>query len=445
MSAASRTAAVAAAAPGKIERAGWWSVAVVAIFNIVSLIDRNAVAVLIPEMRADLGLTDFQISLVQGLAFALFYGAMGLIIGGLVDTYPRRLIMFAGICIWSAAAAATGLARNYAQLFAARLFVGFGEGAISPAAQSLLAATFPRQRLSTPMAIFTASGTVGISLSMLLAGLLLDRFSHHPFALLAGLAPWRQVLIVTGLPGLLVAFLALTLHEPDRGRLRATPSAEDASWRAFFAFLARERRMMGGLLGGFCLSAMGTQGMMTWAPTYARRVLGVSASHAGGGTGLAIAGGGIAGGIMLGLLIDRSIAAGHRDIAIRLFAVLSATILPLAAATFLIGDIRLMFAAILVVQLTVGASFGPGLAAIQMIAPPQMRGRCAALAVLVGSLGGFALGPMLIGAFTDFLFRDPQAVGHAIATALLILGPGAGALLLWARPAFARRLCEDTR
>ena len=136
----------------------WWAVFVITIFQIVSMIDRQVVSVLIPEMRADLGLNDFQISMVQGMAFALFYGAMGLLIGGLVDRYSRQKIMFGGIVIWSVAAAATGLARNYVHLFLGRLFVGFGEGAISPAAQSLLSGIFPRGRLATPMAIFSAAG-----------------------------------------------------------------------------------------------------------------------------------------------------------------------------------------------------------------------------------------------------------------------------------------------
>ena len=90
----------------------WWAVAVLALFQIFSMVDRTIIAVLIPEIRADLGLNDFQISLVQGLAFAIFYGIVGLFIGGLVDRSSRRLIMFGGIVIWSAAAAGTGLARH---------------------------------------------------------------------------------------------------------------------------------------------------------------------------------------------------------------------------------------------------------------------------------------------------------------------------------------------
>jgi MFS family permease len=437
--------------PGPIPQNGprigfkaWWTVAIVGLFNIVSLIDRTIVAVLIPEMRVDLGLNDFQISLVQGMAFALFYGAVGLVIGGLVDRYSKRHIMFAGILLWSAAAAATGLARNYVQLFFGRLLVGFGEGAISPAAQSLLSSIFPRHRLSTPMAVFTGSGVIGTSLSFLLGGLLLAAFTATPLGgPLEGLAPWRQVLIVTGAPGILIALLAFTMLEPRRPPARAAV-AQGAGWGDFFLFLRSHKRMIGGMMLGYGLSAMGTQGMMTWAPTYARRVLGMGAAEVGGFMSLAVAVGGVVGGLGLGLLVDRLFRRGRRDIAIRVNAAMLVFVTPFTAIAFLADNATLMFGSVLLTMLTVGACFGPALAAVQMVSPVAMRGRCAALAVLVSNLGGYALGPMLVGAFTDYVYRDPSQVGLSIATVSLVLGPLGALALWWARAPFLARL-EATR
>lgn len=430
-------------APGFTGGMAWWAVVVTMIFQIVSMIDRVVVSVLIPEIRADLLLNDFQISLVQGMAFALFYGAVGLLIGGLVDRYPRRLIMFGGVLIWSIAAAATGYARTYVHLFLGRLMVGFGEGAISPASQSLISGIFPRHRLSTPISCFTAAGVAGVSLSFALGGLLLDRFTHAPLGgPLAGLDPWRQVLIVTGLPGIAVALLAFTITEPKRPTESAA-YARDAAWPAFFRFLRENPRMMGGMLAGYGLSAMATQGAMTWAPTYARRVLGIGAAEVGGFMGIAVGFGGILGTIGLGILIDRIFTRGRRDIALLSFAWMAAIASPLAAIAFLAGNATLMFVAIAFLLLTLGASFGPALAAIQMIAPISMRGRFGALAVLISNLGGMALGPMLIGALTDYGYRDPDKVGVAIATALLVLGPAAALCISWARPAFLARLDAD--
>ncbi|ARR56679.1 MFS transporter [Rhizorhabdus wittichii DC-6] len=420
--------------------AAWWAVAVTMIFQIVSMIDRQVVSVLIPEMRADLGLNDFQISMVQGMAFALFYGAMGLIIGALVDRHSRRKIMFAGIVLWSIAAAGTGFARNYMQLFVARLFVGFGEGAISPAAQSLLSGIFPRGKLATPMSCFTAAGVIGISLSYALGGHLLDRFTTAPLGgLLEGMAPWRQVLVVTGAPGVAVALLAFTLREPKRAGM-PKPQRHEASWGSFFSYIGAHARLMLGVILGSALVAMMTQAAMTWTPTYARRVLGVSAGEVGTIMSLAVGLGGVVGGIALGLVIDHWFRRGVHDIALRLLAIAALAVPPLIALCFLADDATILFGGITLMMLTMGAIFGPTLAAVQMIAPPAMRGRFGALVVLASNLFGFAFGPMLVGAITDYGFGDPGKVGVSIAIVLVVVCPFAAWLIWSARGDFVRRL-----
>lgn len=420
--------------------AAWWAVAVTMIFQIVSMIDRQVVSVLIPEMRADLGLNDFQISMVQGMAFALFYGAMGLMIGGLVDRHSRQKIMFGGILLWSVAAASTGFARNYIQLFAARLFVGFGEGAISPAAQSLLSGIFPRGRLATPMSCFTAAGVIGVSLSYALGGHLLDQFTVAPLGgLLEGLAPWRQVLIVTGAPGVLVAFLAFTLREPKRTGA-TPPTPHEASWSSFFGYIGANARLMLGIIVGTALVAMMTQAAMAWTPTYARRVLGLSAGEVGTMMSIAVGLGGVVGGIALGLIIDYWFRRGVRDIALRFLALAALVMPPLIAICFLMDDTRILFGGITLMMLTMGAIFGPTLAAVQMIAPPAMRGRFGALAVLASNLFGFAFGPMLVGAITDYGFGDSNKVGASVAVVLVTICPLAAWMIWRARGDFVRRL-----
>ncbi|QEH78088.1 MFS transporter [Sphingomonas sp. C8-2] len=420
--------------------AAWWAVAVTMIFQIVSMIDRQVVSVLIPEMRADLGLNDFQISMVQGMAFALFYGAMGLIIGALVDRHSRQKIMFTGIVLWSIAAAATGFARNYVQLFVARLFVGFGEGAISPAAQSLLSGIFPRGKLATPMSCFTAAGVIGISLSYALGGLLLDRFTVAPLGgVLEGMAPWRQVLVVTGAPGVAVALLAFTLREPKRAGT-PSPQRHEASWGSFFGYIRANARLMLGVILGSALVAMMTQAAMSWTPTYARRVLGVSAGEVGTIMSLAVGLGGVIGGIALGLVIDHWFRRGVHDIALRLLAIAALTVPPLIALCFLADDATILFGGITLMMLTMGAIFGPTLAAVQMIAPPAMRGRFGALVVLASNLFGFAFGPMLVGAITDYGFGDPNKIGVSVAIVLVLVCPFAAWLIWNARGDFVRRL-----
>jgi len=418
----------------------WWAVFVVVLFNIVSLIDRNIIAVMIPEIRADLGLNDFQISLVQGMAFALFYGIVGLFIGGLVDRYSRRWIMYAGISLWSLAAAGTGLAANYMQMFLARMMVGVGEGAISPSAQSLLAGIFPRHRLATPISAFVAAGVIGIGLSFALGGGLLEHFTRSPLGgPFVSLAPWRQVLVVIALPGLLVAFLAFTVREPSR-----TAPSDVVSWRGFLAFFGEHRRLIGGLLLAYGLTSMISQAAMVWAPTYARRVLGLAPAEVGTTMFLIVAVGGVTSTIAMGLIADRLSARGRADAPLLCFLVSAMVAIPAASAGFLMDDVRLLYLGVAVMVCSLGASFGPALAAMQMVAPPAMRGRMAALIVLVTNLGGFALGPMLVGALTDYVYRDEMKVGLSVATAILTIGPVA-ALLVWRiRPSFTARVAATS-
>ncbi|MEI4509415.1 MFS transporter [Sphingopyxis sp. CCNWLW253] len=418
----------------------WWAVAVFMIFQIVSMIDRQVMSVLIPEMRADLGLNDFQISLVQGLAFALFYGVMGLVIGGLVDRYSRRKIMFAGIVVWSIAAAGTGLARNYMQLFAGRLLVGAGEAAISPAAQSMLSGIFPRNRLTTPIACVTVAGALGISISYALGGYLLELFTAQPLGgLFAELAPWRQVLVVTGLPGVLIAFLAFTVRTPVRKR-DAPDTRQGASWGHFFAFVRVHKKPVIGLVVGSGLMALAIQGSMIWTPTYARRVLGMGAGDVGGGMSIAVAFGSVVGGLAFGLLMDRLYSRGIRDASLRLAATFGLIIPPIVAAAIAYGDPTYLFASFALMMFTMGATFGPIMAAIQMLAPPEMRGRFAALAVLSSNFFGYAAGPMLIGFLTDYVFADPMKIGLSMICCLLLAGPAATMLFWSARRGFLERL-----
>lgn len=315
----------------------WWAVIVLMTFNIVSLIDRSIISVMIVDIRADLHLNDFQISLVQGMGFAIFYGVMGLVIGGLIDRSSRRKIMFAGINLWSLAACATGLAPNYMAMFGARLMVGVGEGAISPASQSLLSSIFPRHKLSTPMSCFVAAGVMGTGLAFALGGWLLDLFSHAPLGgPFVGLAPWRQVLVVTSLVGIPISFLIFSVREPSRGV--GTKRPRGASWGEFGRFMVEHRALMTCLLLGYGLTSMITYSVLAWAPTYARRVLEMSPMAVGSAMGLIVGIGGVVSTIFMGYVTDRLFARGHRDAAMRCYLVAVPIAIPFGIIGFTSGN-----------------------------------------------------------------------------------------------------------
>jgi len=229
------------------------------------------------------------------------------------------------------------------------------------------------------------------------------------------------------------------IREPIR-RSAAPLRPDAAGWGAFFRYIGAHARLMIGIILGSAILAMAIQGTMIWTPTYARRVLGVSPAEIGTMMSVAVALGGIVGGLSMGMLIDRQFARGTRDMALRLLSGFSLVIPPILALAFLAGDFTLLFLAVTLMMMTMGACFGPTMAAVQMIAPPEMRGRFAALTVLASNLFGYALGPMLIGLLTDYAFRDPMKIGYAIIVAMLIAGPGCAFLVWRARGDFLRLL-----
>ena len=134
-------------APGTRLVYPWYVVVILLLAMVVSFIDRQVITLLVAPIRADLGISDTQMSLLMGFAFAIFYVTMGVPIARLADRYSRRTIIAAGIFLWSLATAACGLARSFLQLFTARVFVGVGEATLTPAAYSMIADYFPPERL----------------------------------------------------------------------------------------------------------------------------------------------------------------------------------------------------------------------------------------------------------------------------------------------------------
>ena len=176
------------------------------VVNVFNFIDRQILAILLEPIKEDLGVSDSAMGFLTGVAFALFYTAAGIPIARRADRGSRRTVIAVGLAIWSAMTAASGLARTFAQLAAARLGVGIGEAACTPPAHSLLADYFPRERRSTALAIYGMGVHVGILFGFVIGGWVNEAFG------------WRAALYVVGLPGLLLAVLvALTVREPIRG------------------------------------------------------------------------------------------------------------------------------------------------------------------------------------------------------------------------------------
>lgn len=398
-------------------RAAWTTVFIASLFTIVSLVDRNAISIMIPEIKAEFHLTDFQVSIIQGLSFATFYCLGGILIGGLVDRWSKRWIMFGGMTTWSLAMVWGGLAATYKELFASRMLVGAGEGTVSPCSTTLISGSFPPNRMSFPMSVMTSAGVLGLGLSFALGGWLLEYFSAHP---IGSISPWRQVLIALGLPGVAVALLVFLMREPQLPTMEH--DRRNSSWRACCDYLLSHKRAVGGPILTYGLVVLIGQSAAAWAPTYARRVLGISAGEIGQSLLILVGVGGLIGMTGMGLLVDRLGARNFHDAALRCLLCALCIGVPCGAIGFLVDNRFAFYASILIIQLTILSSAGTLYAALHIVTPYSFRGRMTAICTLVITLFGYAVGPIAVGMLTDFIYKDEKDVGLSIASLIIISG-----------------------
>jgi MFS family permease len=414
----------------------WGALLVLMMAYTVSFVDRTILSLLIPPIQQDLALSDTQVSVLAGLAFAVFYTFMGIPLGRIADRFNRRNLIAASMVVWCLMTAACGLSRTYWQLFFARVGVGVGEAALSPAAYSMISDLFPRERLGRAVAVYSFGLPIGSGLALLIGGLAIAAITGMPSLVLPGigaLSPWQLTFVLVGLPGLLVAALVAALAEPvRRDRLReAHSAAEEASVEAIprhaqpglLAFIAANRELLLRQFGGLSLLVIIVYGATAWIPTFFIRAHGWTASEIGFAYGVIFLTCGTSGLFVGGQLADRWWLKGKRDAHLRVVLWSVAAMTPCFVLMALVSDVRL--AVVLLAGATFASSLHGGVAgaALQLITPNELRGQMTAVYFFIANLIGLGLGPTVVALLTDYLYRDPQALGASLATLGIIAGP----------------------
>ena len=415
-------------------RYAWYVVAMLSVAYTVSFIDRQVLNLLVEPIRADLAISDTQISLLQGFAFAIFYSLLGVPIARLADRGNRRNIIVAGMTLWCLMTAVCGLARSFGQLFLARVGVGVGEAALSPPAYSIISDYFPPERLARATGVYALGIYAGAGIAMLVGGAAIELISAADAVVLpviGALEPWRMTFIVVGLPGLLVAALLFTVREParrDPGR-PGTAETTAVSWAELWDFLRLRQGVLSMMTVGFCFIGIVIIGVMAWTPTLFIRVHGWSAADTGLAYGVILLVFGTSGSVIGGLTADRFFARGRRDATLRTAMLASLIALPFTVAMPLVADARLAVLLLVPATFLLSAPVGLTAAAIQLITPNRMRAQVTALYLLVVAFIGTGFGPMAVALTTDFVFADDARLGHSLALVAAMLTP-IGALCL---------------
>lgn len=197
----------------------WYALAILTLVQAFNFLDRQIVSILAEEIKADLGITDAQIGFLYGTAFAIFHIIFIIPAARVADTWERRKLISLSLGVWSLITALSGLARNFAQLTAARIGVGIGEASVGPACHSMIADYFPREIRATALSVFVAGVSLGAGLGLVVGGLVVDYWkSVYPEGIgPLGIRAWQAAFFAVGIPGILLSLVVYTLREPIRG------------------------------------------------------------------------------------------------------------------------------------------------------------------------------------------------------------------------------------
>lgn len=397
----------------------WYAVAVLFVAYTFSFADRFILTLLIQPIKQDLGLSDTRVSLLHGLAFAVFYTVMGIPIGRMADRYSRRTIIAAGIAAWSMMTALCGLARSFWQLFAARIGVGVGEAALSPAAYSMIADLFPPNRLARALAVYSAGAIVGGGVALIVGGLVVQAVLNWPdfnLPLVGSVRPWQLSFLVVGLPGLLVAAMMYTVKEPLRRIARSTDGgSETPPLGAVFGFLFSYWRVYVPHFLGFTMLAVVFNALLSWTPAFLFRTYHMPAGSSGPALGVLLLTFGAGGMVFGGWLADTLLSRGHKDATLRTGIVAGLGSLPFAVIAPQMPSAELALAVSAPLWFFSTSGFGAAVAALQHITPNRMRAVVSALYLFCGNLIGLGLGPTVIALVTDYGFGYDEALRYSMA------------------------------
>ena len=401
---------------------GWAMALLLAIYT-SNFVDRQVLSVLQQPIKEELKLTDGQLGLLQGFAFAIFYSILGIPIARLAERRSRKTIIAVSVLVWSGMTALCGMAGSFGALFLFRVGVGVGEAGASPPAHSMIADYYPPQKRATALSIYSLGIPLGSLLGAVLGGLVAQRYG------------WRPAFFVVGAPGVLLAILSqFTLREPPRGHSEAPASqtgdpAGDALQDAASAapsFGAVVRRLGSKpaflhIAAGAALASFAGYGINAFAAPYYIRTFGLTLAQVGVVFGI-VAGLGAGVGVLAGGLISDRAGRGDRRWYAWAPAIGTAVGAPLYMVAFLLPSWQASVAVLFVTGAFVYTYLGPSFGVMHNMVSPRMRATATALLFLIINLIGLGLGPTVVGllsdAFAAHAFHAYDPVGHAAFKAL---------------------------
>ena len=384
----------------------------------LNFLDRTIFNVLIEPIKKEFTLSDTTMGLLAGFGFVLFYSLLGIPIARFADRLSRRNIVALAFAFWSAMTFLCGMASSVASLAIARIGVGIGESAGTPASQSMIADLFDKNERPRALGIYAIGTYLGVFLGYFIGGYVNQHYG------------WRMAFFSAGLPGIaLAAILWLTIAEPKRGANAEVFTPEPIG--PTLGFLASQKSFIIVLIG-FCLTTYTNYATAAWIPPFMARVHHLSSAEIGTYAGTFKGLFGMAGTLVGGLMVAQ---ISRRDDRWKLWApaITSGLAGPVFALCLLTPDFATMVAALAATSFLVGFHLGPIFAIAQTVARPSMRALASAIILLTATCFGQGVGPLAVGMINDALKNDygVEAVRYSLLSAALTTMLGA-LLFVWA-------------
>lgn len=392
-----------------------WVLGLLVVVYISNFIDRTILSVLQQPIKEELRLADWQLGLLGGLSFALFYSIMGVPIARLAERRNRVSIITGALVAWSAMTALCGFAASYVQLLLCRVGVGIGEAGATPPAQSLISDYFPPERRATALSVYGLGVPIGTLLGSVIGGFVAQHWG------------WRAAFLAVGLPGLLLAVLVrFTVREPPRGHSEGGLAAGEAPSTMTVVKVLWAKRAFRHLAAGMTVTSFAGYAMSAFAATYLIRRFGLNVAEAGLAAGLVNGLSAAVGTLLGGLMTDW---AGRKDRRWYVWIPAIGLILsvPLYVAAYLQTDLFWVIVLLIVPGILHFFYLGPTYAVMHNMVAPRMRATATALLLLVLNLIGLGLGPTLLGVASDVFAHQSFFGDYGLTCPGGLPAPGAAA------------------
>src|SRR5579871_526832 len=389
----------------------WYVLVMMCVVYTLSITDRYMLSTVLEPIRLELHLTDKGIGFMSGWSLGLFYITLGFPLAWLIDRSSRRTIITASLLVWSAMTVSCGVARNYWQLFVARVGVGIGEAGGTPGANSIISDYFPASRRPMAATIFSLGAPIGAWIALAVAGAIADKQG------------WRASFLWLGAPGIIAGIVIfLTVREPKRGRLDALKLEGAApTFTESMAYLWSQRSAVHVMLGS-ALTALWGWGLAWWTPAFLQRTYSLTAGQAAGVTDNIHLFGGSAATILTGMLMASPSMKDPRRI-----VKLMGTIIGLATISswgiYYTRDLAFAKMLFWIFIPSIYFYIGPCFGLLLNLAEPRMRAMFCATTLFAANFGNLMIAPQAVGWLSDLFSPSGESTAESLRLALLCLVP----------------------